>query len=206
MGPNTGGMGAYAPAPVVTPALMQTIVTTILQPTMAGMASEGSPYRGVLYAGIIITENGPAVIEYNCRFGDPETQAVLPLVEGDLAELMLACTHGTLANVPMRVSRQSALCVVIASGGYPGHYENGKVIHGLDDANQVTGVQVFHAGTQKKGDDIVTAGGRVLGVTGIGADFSEARDRAYEAAGRISFEGSFNRTDIGAKALKHITT
>ncbi len=143
------------------------------------------------------------MIEFNCRFGDPETQAALPLLEGDLGEIMSACTRGTLDRVSMKTSANTALCVVIASGGYPGHYEKGKVIHGLDDADRIEGVRVFHAGTKKADGAVVTAGGRVLGVTGIGADFDQARNQAYEAVRHIHFENSFYRTDIGAKAVKH---
>lgn len=205
-GPNTGGMGAYAPAPLITANIMSTIEKDIIQPTLGGMASEGIPYKGLLYTGVIMTANGPKVIEYNCRFGDPETQAVLPLLDGDLAEIMLACVNGNLSKTYVRSSNSYALCLVIASGGYPGAYEKGKKISGIDEADSIEGVKVFHAGTKFETEDILTAGGRVLGVTGWGADFSEARKRAYEAAGKINFEGSFYRNDIGNKALKYFIT
>jgi phosphoribosylamine--glycine ligase len=199
-------MGAYAPAPLITPALMDTIEKLVIQPTIEGMAAENSPYRGVLYAGVIITKDGPKVIEYNCRFGDPETQAVLPLLEGDLGEIMLACTNGTLERTQLKTSPKTALCVVIASGGYPGSYEKGKIIHGLAEAARIEGAHIFHAGTKQADGDILSAGGRVLGVTGTGDDFIQARKRAYAATELIHFENSFYRTDIGAKALKHFTT
>jgi len=205
-GPNTGGMGAYAPAPLVTPQLLDRIEKAIIQPTIDGMASEGIPYKGLLYAGIIVTEDGPKTLEFNCRFGDPETQAVLPLLEGDLAEIMIACIGGNLSKTYLRSSNGSALCLVIASGGYPGSYKKGIKISGIEEADSIEGVKVFHAGTQFDGEDIVTAGGRVFGVTGWGADFSQARKRAYEAAGKIHFTDSFYRNDIGNKALKYLIT
>ncbi len=203
-GPNTGGMGAYAPTPLITTQLMSVIEKTIIQPTLDGMATEGAPYKGLLYTGVIITADGPKVIEYNCRFGDPETQAVLPLLDGDLAEIMLACANGTLAKSYVKSLNSYALCLVIASGGYPGSYEKGKKITGIDEAESIEGVKVFHAGTKFDTEDIFTAGGRVLGVTGWGADFAEARKRAYEAAGMINFDGAYYRNDIGNKALKHL--
>ncbi|HUT63966.1 MAG TPA: phosphoribosylamine--glycine ligase [Anaerolineae bacterium] len=203
-GPNTGGMGAYAPASLVTSDLLDRIEREILQPTLEGMASEGIPYKGLLYAGIMSTEDGPKVVEYNCRFGDPETQVVLPLLEGDLAELMIASAKGDLAKVDFTTLHGFALCVVIASGGYPGTYTKGYVIRGLEEAAMGDCIQVFHAGTVFDGENIVTSGGRVCGVTGWGADFYEARDRAYKAAGCISFQNSFYRKDIGCKALKYI--
>ena len=205
-GPNTGGMGAYAPAPLVTPQLLNSIEKEIIQPTIDGMASENIPYKGLLYAGIVVTENGPKTLEFNCRFGDPETQAVVPLLEGDLAEIMMACIEGNLSKTYLRSSNGSALCLVIASGGYPGSYKKGINISGIEEANSIDGVKVFHAGTKFDGEDIVTAGGRVFGVTGWGADFSQARKRAYEAAGKIHFTDSFYRKDIGNKALKYFIT
>ncbi|MFC1560978.1 phosphoribosylamine--glycine ligase [Candidatus Latescibacterota bacterium] len=205
-GPNTGGMGAYAPAPLVTPQLLNSIEKEIIQPTIDGMASENIPYKGLLYTGIIVTENGPKTLEFNCRFGDPETQAVVPLLEGDLAEIMMACIKGNLSKTYLRSSNSSALCLVIASGGYPGSYKKGVKISGIEEADSIDGVKVFHAGTKFDGEDIVTAGGRVFGVTGWGADFSQARKRAYEAAGKIHFTNSFYRNDIGNKALKYLLT
>ncbi len=203
-GPNTGGMGAYAPAPLVTPELLARVEKEILRPTLDGMAAEGAPYRGLLYTGIMAAPDGPKVVEFNCRFGDPETQAVLPLLDGDLAEIMLAGAKGGLGDVEMGVADGFAMCVVMASGGYPGSYEKGFPISGLEDAAHIEGTQVFHAGTRRDGDEIVTAGGRVLGVTGWGKDFHEAKGRAYDAVGRISFEGAFHRGDIGHRALKYL--
>jgi len=202
-GPNTGGMGAYAPAPVVTASLLGQVEKEIIQPIIEGLAAEGYPYKGVLYVGIAVAADGPKVVEFNCRFGDPETQAVLPLFDGDLAEIMLACARGTLAKVPVRTLNGFALCVVMASGGYPGAYRKGYKISGLEEADSLTGVKVLHAGTKFEGEDIVTAGGRILGVTGWGVDFSEARKRAYEAAGMIHFTDIHYRKDIGSKALKY---
>ena len=203
-GLNTGGMGAYAPAPLVTNALMERIEREIIQPTLDGMASEGAPYKGILYVGVMADENGPKVVEFNCRFGDPETQVVLPLLEGDLAELMAASARGELAKTDFITSQGFALCTVIASGGYPGSYSKGYVVTGLEEAESIDNVKVFHAGTKFDGDNIVTAGGRVFGVTGWGTDFYEARDRAYKAAECITFQNSFYRKDIGHKALKYI--
>ncbi|GAJ07972.1 unnamed protein product, partial [marine sediment metagenome] len=178
----------------------------IIQPTIDGMASENIPYKGLLYTGIIVTENGPKTLEFNCRFGDPETQAVVPLLEGDLAEIMMACIEGNLSKTYLRSSNGFALCLVIASGGYPGSYKKGVKISGIEEADSIDGVKVFHAGTKFDGEDIVTAGGRVFGVTGWGADFPQARKRAYEAAGKIHFTDSFYRNDIGNKALKYLLT
>jgi len=203
-GPNTGGMGAYAPAPLAAPALLERVEKELIQPTIDGMASEGVPYRGLLYIGVIVTTQGPKVLEYNCRFGDPETQAVLPLMEGDLVEIMMACIGGRLSGTLVKTADGFAMCVVIASGGYPGSYRKGLKITGLDDTTGIEGVEVFHAGTRFDGGDVVTSGGRVFGVTGWGADFDEARARAYGAAEKIHFEGAFYRTDIGAKALRHL--
>jgi phosphoribosylamine---glycine ligase len=204
-GPNTGGMGAYAPAPLVTDELMAHVEREIIVPTLDGMAREGAPYRGVLYTGIMNTPDGPKVVEYNCRFGDPETQAVLPLYDGDLAELLFAAATGRLSDIEPATSPGYALCVVIASGGYPGEYKKGLEIHGLDEAGEMEGVQVFHAGTRIENGCVVTTGGRVLGVTGTGSDFHLARDRAYAAVDRINFTGAFHRTDIGGKALRHLS-
>ena len=203
-GPNTGGMGAYAPAPVVTPAILEKVKRDILQRTLDGMAEEGAAYKGCLYAGVMIENGDPRVVEFNCRFGDPETQAVLPLFDGDLAEVMLACAAGRVDNVDFATGGGFALCVVIASGGYPGPYTKGHVISGLDAASEVGNTMVFHAGTKRGGDSVVTSGGRVLGVTGWGDSFTEARDRAYRAVECIRFDGSFSRKDIGHRADKHL--
>jgi phosphoribosylamine---glycine ligase len=203
IGPNTGGMGAYAPAPLVTPALMERIGSEILQPVLDGMASEGVPYRGLLYAGIMATDEGPKVVEFNCRFGDPETQAVLPLLDGDLVEIMDASARGTLDRVRIGAAEGSALCVVMASGGYPGSYAKGYPISGIENAESIENVKVFHAGTALRDGEIVTSGGRVLGVTGWVNTFEDARGRAYEAAAEINFTGAFYRRDIGHRAREH---
>ncbi len=204
-GPNTGGMGAYAPAPIATPELIARVEKEVIEPTLAGMASEGCPYKGLLYAGIMVTEDGaPKVVEFNCRFGDPETQAVLPLLDGDLGEIMMACATGKLSTVDFVTSDGFAMCVVMASGGYPGSYKKGYPINGLFEAAAVEGAQVFHAGTKLENDDVLTSGGRVLGITGWGKDFFEARDRAYKAVESISFKDVFYRNDIGHRAAAHL--
>jgi len=203
-GPNTGGMGAYAPAPVVSKELLDRVEREIIQPTLDGMASEGAPYKGLLYTGIM-TDNGvPRVVEYNCRFGDPETQAVLPLLDGDLAEILLACAQGDVSKTHVGVSDGFAMCVVVASGGYPGSYSKGLPVSGLKEADSIEGVKVFHAGTAFDGDTVVTSGGRVFGVTGWGDDFHQARERAYGAVEKVTFENAFHRKDIGEKALKYL--
>jgi len=203
-GPNTGGMGAYAPAPIATPELLATVERDIIQPTLDGMAKEGSPYKGLLYTGVMATDDGPKVVEYNCRFGDPETQAVLPLLDGDLGEIMLACAKGELDSVDFATSDGFAMCVVMASGGYPDSYKKGFVIDGLKNASEIEGAEVFHAGTALDNGNIITSGGRVLGITGWGSDFFQARDRAYEAVSCISFRGAFYRKDIGHQAETHL--
>ena len=199
-GPNTGGMGTYAPAPVMTPEMTARAVEEILKPTIAAMAKEGCPYRGCLYAGLMITSEGPKVVEFNARFGDPETQVVLPLLDGNLAEIMCACCEGRLADVPIAWKDGAAVCVVLAAGGYPGQYEKGHEIHGIADAEDA-GALVFHAGTAERKGKIVTNGGRVLGVVGRGADISSAVRAAYAAAEKISFEGMYYRKDIAHRAL-----
>ena len=199
-GPNTGGMGTYAPAPVMTPEMTARAVEEILKPTIAAMAKEGCPYRGCLYAGLMITSEGPKVVEFYARFGDPETQVVLPLLDGNLAEIMCACCEGRLADVPIAWKDGAAVCVVLAAGGYPGQYEKGHEIHGIADAEDA-GALVFHAGTAERKGKIVTNGGRVLGVVGRGADISSAVRAAYSAAEKISFEGMYYRKDIAHRAL-----
>ena len=199
-GPNTGGMGTYAPAPVMTPEMTKRAVEEILEPTIAAMAQEGRTYRGCLYLGLMVTADGPKVVEFNARFGDPETQVVLPLLDSDLVEIMCACTNETLADVSIRWKDGAAVCVVLASGGYPGHYDKGQEIHGLADA-EAMGALVFHAGTAMKDGKLVTNGGRVLGVVGRGADISSAVDAAYAAAEKISFKDAYYRKDIAHRAL-----
>lgn len=200
-GPNTGGMGTYAPAPVMTPEMTERAVEEILKPTIAAMAKEGRTYRGCLYLGLMVTADGPKVVEFNARFGDPETQVVLPLLDSDLVAIMCACADGTLADVPIRWKDGAAVCVVLASGGYPGHYDKGQEIHGLADA-EAMGALVFHAGTAMKAGKLVTNGGRVLGVVGRGADISSAVDAAYAAAAKISFKDAYYRKDIAHRALE----
>ena len=198
-GPNTGGMGTYAPAPVMTPELRQKAYDTILKPMVDAMAKEGKPYQGCLYAGLMIKGDSVKVVEFNCRFGDPETQVVLPLLNGDLAEIMLACANGTLDQVKIDWYDRAAVCVVLASAGYPGSYPKGKEINGLE--NVPASSVVFHAGTKETAGKILTNGGRVLGVTGFAGDIKAARDKAYEAVEKISFEGAFCRKDIAWRAL-----
>lgn len=200
-GPNTGGMGTYAPAPVMTPEMTERAVEEILKPTIAAMAKEGRVYRGCLYLGLMVTADGPKVVEFNARFGDPETQVVLPLLDSDLVAIMCACADGTLADVPIRWKDGAAVCVVLASGGYPGHYEKGQEIHGLADAEAI-GALVFYAGTAMKDGKLVTNGGRVLGVVGRGTDISSAVDSAYAAATKISFKDAYYRKDIAHRALE----
>jgi phosphoribosylamine---glycine ligase len=199
-GPNTGGMGAYSPAPVITPALLQTVRETVFVPMIRGMRTMGIPYRGVLYAGLMITASGPKVLEFNCRFGDPETQAILPLIRTDLVDLLIECAEGRLKNETVEIDGGSSVCVVMASGGYPGTYEKGKVIQGLGSVPP--DVRVFHAGTKKKDGSVVTSGGRVLGVTATGETIARAIEKAYQAVGRITFDGAYFRSDIGHRALK----
>lgn len=205
-GPNTGGMGAYAPAPVLTDDLLQRACSAIIEPTLRGMASEGAPYTGILYVGLMLTAAGPKVVEYNCRLGDPETQPVLMLLESDAVELMAAAAEGNLADCDLRISSDSAACVVLASAGYPGSYEKGMAISGVDEANAIPGVVVFQAGTRKSGDTLETSGGRVMAVTSRGADLKTALDRCYEAVGLIEFEGMQYRRDIGQKGLARLAT
>jgi phosphoribosylamine---glycine ligase len=204
MGKNTGGMGAYAPAPVVTPQVLERIRKEIIDPTLAGMRDEGRPYRGCLYAGIMLTKDGPKVVEFNCRLGDPETQAVLPLIDGDLAEILYACSTRNAGSVSICSHRATAVCVVIASGGYPDKYESGKPIHGLERIVPEDGVVVFHAGTKSSGPEIVTAGGRVLGVTavGYGHELQATIAAAYAAVKKITFDGAYYRSDIGRKGVR----
>jgi phosphoribosylamine--glycine ligase len=200
-GPNTGGMGAYSPAPVVTPDVHDRIMKEIMIPTVKALAAEGYPYQGVLYAGLMIKEGEPKVLEFNCRLGDPETQPIFMRMGGDLIPVMEACIEGDLTGVEIAWDPRTAVCVVMASQGYPGSYEKGKRIEGLDKVNAMEGVFVFHAGTKVEDDHFVTAGGRVLGVTGLGKGIKEAMERAYRAVAEITWEGAHFRTDIGKKAL-----
>lgn len=199
-GPNTGGMGAYSPTPIITEEILTQVERHIFVPIVDAMNREETPYRGILYAGLMLTHNGPKVLEFNCRFGDPETQPILFRLQSDLVEVMEAVLAGKLETVTLRWDPRPAVCVVMAAGGYPGEYKKGIEITGLADAAS-DDVMVFHAGTKPLGGKVVTAGGRVLGVTARGATLAEAQTRAYQAAGRIHFEGAYYRRDIGAKAL-----
>lgn len=199
-GPNTGGMGTYAPAPVLTDALRDEAMKAILEPMVAAMAKEGMPYVGCLYAGLMITSEGPKVVEFNARFGDPETQVVLPLLDSDLGEIMMACAMGTLTADMVKWKDSSAACVILASKGYPETSSKGDVING--DIKQYDTTIVFHSGTKLIGENYVTNGGRVLGVVGLGKDLRTALHRAYGRIEHIDFEGMQYRTDIGAKAFK----
>jgi phosphoribosylamine--glycine ligase len=202
-GPNTGGMGAYAPAPLLGGAVLEDVRLRIIEAAVEALEEHhGVTYRGVLYAGLMMTAEGPKVLEFNCRFGDPEAQAVLPLLDGDIVEIMLSVAHGTLDPSSVRTRPGAAACVVLAAGGYPGHYENGKEVRGLAAAEAVDGVLVFHAGTALQGERVVTAGGRVLGVTGVGHDLPDALGKAYAGVYRISFDGAHCRKDIGYRALR----
>ncbi|MBQ8682581.1 MAG: phosphoribosylamine--glycine ligase [Selenomonadales bacterium] len=202
-GPNTGGMGTYAPAPVVTADVLARVQKEILEPTVAAMKAEGMPYTGCLYAGLMITEQGPKVIEFNARFGDPETQVVLPLLDSDMAEIMMACERGNLADIDIKWKDEAAVCVVMAAGGYPKSYHKGDIISGLDEAAE-QGATVFHAGTAAKDGKIVTNGGRVLGVTAIGSDIQKAVDNAYRAVKTIHFDNVHYRNDIAYRAIARL--
>jgi phosphoribosylamine--glycine ligase len=199
-GPNTGGMGAYSPAPVLPPALEQVAMEKFIKPTVAAMAARGMPYMGVLYLGLMITKDGPKLVEYNCRFGDPECQVLMPRLKSDLLAALWCARDGKLASLQWH--DDVALTVVMASKFYPGNYEKGHVITGLDEAAKLPGVTVFHAGTEQRGPDIVAVGGRVLNVTALGKDVAEAQARAYAAVQKIQWNGAFYRNDIGWRALK----
>ena len=200
-GANTGGMGCYSPVPAVPPELYDQVLDTIIKPTIQAMRKEGRTYTGVLYTGIILTRDGPKTLEFNCRFGDPETQVALPLLESDLVEIIQASLAGSLDSLEVKCYNGCAVCVVVASGGYPGHYETGKPISGLQAAGAVEGVIVFHAGTKLQDGQILTSGGRVLGVSALGDTYRTAIDRAYEVAGKICFENMHYRRDIGARVV-----
>jgi phosphoribosylamine--glycine ligase len=201
LGPNTGGMGACSPAPVITPDLATEIERDILVPVVHAMNTEECPYQGVLYAGLMITRSGPRVLEFNVRFGDPEAQPILMRLQSDLLDVLVAVTQGELDRVKLEWDRRPAVCVVMASGGYPGDYSKGKEITGLDEAAKLDDVVVFHAGTTEKDGRFFTRGGRVLGVTALGDTVQAAQERAYEAVRLIHFEGAHYRTDIGSKAV-----
>jgi phosphoribosylamine--glycine ligase len=208
LGKNTGGMGAYAPAPIVTRELLQRVIHESVEPTLNGMRQEGMPYRGCLYIGLMMTQDGPKVLEYNCRFGDPETQVVVPLIDGDLAEIFLSIAERRLNISKVKLHAASAVCVIMASHGYPDEYQTGKQIFGLENIKAEDGVVVFHAGTKTDGSAVVTSGGRVLGVTAIGFnnELEQTIQDAYHAVEKIRFDGAYYRSDIGKKALKHLHT
>ena len=203
-GKNTGGMGAYAPAPIVSKSVAERVIREIVNPTIQGMKSEGIPFVGCLYVGLMITAEGPKVVEYNCRFGDPEAQVIIPLIDGDFAKILLAAAKHNLDPASVHQHPASAVCVVMASQGYPDDYAVGKKILGLDKIVPEDGVVVFHAGTKRQGNSVFTAGGRVLGVTAIGYDHAleETIRSAYSAVEQITFDGAYYRGDIGRKALK----
>jgi len=200
-GLNTGGMGAYSPAPVVTPEVHDRVMKDIVEPTIRAMAAEGCPFKGILYVGLMIKDDDINVVEYNCRLGDPEAQVILPRLKSDLIPALLACIDGTLNEVELEWTQEPAVCVVMASGGYPGEYKKGKVITGLTEAGSMEDVIVFHAGTAKQNGEVITNGGRILGVTALGSDIKSAIDRAYEAVSKIHFDKAHFRRDIGHKAL-----
>jgi len=200
-GPNTGGMGAYTPAPVVDDAMAQRIMDEIIMPTIHGMAAEGKPYQGVLYAGLMIEESGPRLIEYNCRFGDPECQPLMMRLRSDALDMLLASAEGKLDTIELEWTNEAALTVVMAAEGYPGSYEKGSEIGGIDDAESIDGVVVFHAGTKADGDRITANGGRVLGVTALGKTVKKAQKVAYEAVDKIDWPQGFCRRDIGWRAI-----
>ncbi len=200
-GPNTGGMGAYSPAPIMDEAMVRRVMDEIVQPTLAAMAKRGTPFRGVLFVGLMLTADGPKLIEYNVRFGDPECQTLMPRFDGDLLDLMLATADGRLADAKPAWRSDAALCVVVAARGYPGAYRQGEPIGGIDAAETIEGTKVFHAGTAMQDGRLIASGGRVLGVTALGATIAEAQKRAYAAVAAIDWRGGFCRTDIGWRAV-----
>ncbi len=204
LGPNTGGMGAYSPAPVVSQETLWEIDARVIRPVIQGMKDEGVPFQGVLYAGLMLTPEGPKVLEFNVRFGDPEAQVVLPRLKGDLLPLMLAACDGNIKRVKPVWDRRACVCVVMSAGGYPGKYATGDDIQGLERFEGCMDQVVFHAGTKREGDRVLTAGGRVLGVTCLGEDIGQAIDGAYAMVEQIHFDHCFFRRDIGAKALKRL--
>ncbi len=205
-GPNTGGMGVYSTDTILDAEMRQWVVRHIAEPTLRGMASEGTPFRGVLYIGLMMTPRGPQVLEFNARFGDPETQAILARLESDLADVLDAAIDGKLSTVQLQWRPGASVCVIASSGGYPGSFESGKPIQGLEAAAVVEGVVVFHSGTARRGNQLVTSGGRVLGVTATGGDLREALTRAYEAMSRIHFDGIYFRRDIAHRALRRMSS
>ncbi len=202
IGLNTGGMGAYSPAPILTKELEKKAIETIMQPTIDAMKKEGREFKGILYAGLMITKQGPKVVEFNCRFGDPETQVILPRLKSDLLPILQSCIDGTLEKQEIKWKKKACTCVVMASGGYPEHYEKGKEIFGLEKAAKSKDTVIFHAGTKMENKKVLTNGGRVLGVTALGKTIKESIDKAYAAVAKISFEKMHYRKDIGYRALQ----
>ena len=200
-GPNTGGMGAYSPAPVLTDEIIEQTMTRIIRPTVAAMAARGTPYMGVLFAGLMITREGPKLIEYNCRFGDPECQVLMLRLKSDLATALIAARDKQLHHLDLRWRDEAVLTVVMAANGYPGSYDKGSEIRGLDDAAKIDGVQIFHAGTERQGGKLIATGGRVLNVSAVGRTVAEAQARAYAAVDKIDWPGGFCRRDIGWRAV-----
>ncbi len=203
IGPNTGGMGAYSPAPIVDEAMFSSIMDKIMVPTVSAMQQDETPYMGVLYGGLIIKDNIPKVLEFNCRFGDPEAQPILMRLKSDLFEVIMASLEGRLGELDLKWDERSAVCIVLASKGYPGKYEKGKLINGLEEVSRLEDVFCFHAGTRQEDGRFYTNGGRVLGITALGATIEDAIERAYEAASMVSWDGMYYRYDIGQKALKY---
>jgi phosphoribosylamine--glycine ligase len=203
-GPNTGGMGAYSTDQIIDASMREWLVTHIAKPVVAGMKAEGAEYKGILYCGIMMTARGPMVLEFNCRFGDPETQPIIMRMESDLLDAIEASIEGRVSEGDFRWTSEPAVCVVMSSGGYPGTFEVGKQIFGIEDADRLYGVKVFHAGTSRRDGSYYTSGGRVLGVTARGTDLPEAVERAYDAVMKIRFDGMHYRKDIAARGLKHL--
>jgi phosphoribosylamine--glycine ligase len=203
-GPNTGGMGAYSPSPLMTDEMIAQVREQIIEPTILGMKEEGSPYTGFLYVGLMLTQEGPKVVEYNCRFGDPECQVIIPRLQSDVLQHMFQSTQGSLGEELIAFDDQFRTTVVLVSGGYPGSYKKGQVIHGLQDAASMDGIQVFQAGTKEENGKLMTAGGRVINVVAEGGSLQSSIDKAYEAVECIHFNDVFYRKDIGAKGLKHV--
>lgn len=201
-GPNTGGMGTYAPAPIMTPELRQQVMNDIIMPTVKAMKEEGTPYQGVLFAGLMLTTDGPKLIEFNCRFGDPETQVLLARLEDDLLEILFRIASGILPQKSPSFKPQAALCVVMAAEGYPGDYQKGTEIKNLDSASEVEDVVILHAGTKRDGERFFAAGGRVLGITALGGTIEDAQEKAYKAVDRIDWKEGFCRRDIGWRAIQ----
>ena len=205
-GPNTGGMGTYSPPPVATNALCDEIMQTVIQPTIAGLKQEGIDYKGVFFAGFMLTENGPKLLEYNVRFGDPETQVLMARLDTDLLPLLMDCANGTLAQTPIAYKAEAGVCVVMASNGYPGAYKKGTVIKCIDQANALPGTTIFHAGTKREDNEIKAIGGRVLGVTALGDTLKVAQHHAYKAVDMIDWDEGFYRQDIASTAIDNSTS